>query len=457
VLIAGVGVNGYNGLATIVSVPFPNTFTYTSTNLSLANSGGGTATGYPATTGKAFNFTVKALDAFGNLATGYGGVVHLTSTDPQPVLPGDTFLASGMATFAATFSTIGTQTITAADTLATNPVLVASTAVPITARGLTVTSVTPTTTGFTVTFSKPLVPADLTLYGAGTGTIKDVTLVGASVGAITGTLLVDPSSMSVTFNATSKFLLAKNSGATAVLPDDTYTITLVAGTGANGFVDALGAHLDGAFNGGSSNYTKTFTTSYIASHNPVLGVPDFARGNGSQVAISTAAYASGTVTITTSAPHNFLAGQKVVIAGVSVQGYNGTFTHRHRLRLDVHLHRDVQPVGRQRRHRHQLPDGARRSQRHRQGPAHHALRADRRTHDGRYLHAQFQPGPPLRHRRPGRLGQQRQLPRLDLHADQRRQRPRHRQPRLSLRHRRDRHHRPGRRPRRGPQHGQHHV
>ena len=34
-----------------------------------------------ATAGVAFNFTVTALDALGNTATGYSGTVHFTSTD----------------------------------------------------------------------------------------------------------------------------------------------------------------------------------------------------------------------------------------------------------------------------------------------------------------------------------------------------------------------------------------
>jgi hypothetical protein len=42
--------------------------------------------------------------------------------------------------------------------------------------------------------------------------------------------------------------------------------------------------------------------------------------------ISTATESGGTVTITTSAAHGFVVGQSVVIAGVGVTNYNGTFT-----------------------------------------------------------------------------------------------------------------------------------
>jgi hypothetical protein len=69
--------------------------------------------------GTAFNFTVTARDALNNIATGYRGTVHFTSSDGQAVLPVDyTFTAadSGVHTFSATLKTMGSQTITATDT-----------------------------------------------------------------------------------------------------------------------------------------------------------------------------------------------------------------------------------------------------------------------------------------------------------------------------------------------------
>jgi hypothetical protein len=74
------------------------------------------------TAGSAFAMTVTALDAYGNVATGYTGTVHFTSTDTQPTLPGDyTFTASdvGIHTFAATLKTAGTETVLATDTAGT--------------------------------------------------------------------------------------------------------------------------------------------------------------------------------------------------------------------------------------------------------------------------------------------------------------------------------------------------
>jgi hypothetical protein len=70
--------------------------------------------------GKAFSITVSALDAFGNVATGYLGTVHFTSSDGQATLPANyAFVAGdhGAHTFTITLRTAGSQTVTATDTL----------------------------------------------------------------------------------------------------------------------------------------------------------------------------------------------------------------------------------------------------------------------------------------------------------------------------------------------------
>ena len=83
----------------------------------------GAATGLsinaPATAaaGTSFSFTVTALDAWNNVATGYSGTVHFTSTDVRAVLPANSTLPSGTASFSATLETGGSQTIMATDTV----------------------------------------------------------------------------------------------------------------------------------------------------------------------------------------------------------------------------------------------------------------------------------------------------------------------------------------------------
>ena len=59
--------------------------------------------------------TVTALDAFGNVATGYSGTVRLAGTDPSATLPSDAVLTRGTGTFRITFKTAGPQTVTVTD------------------------------------------------------------------------------------------------------------------------------------------------------------------------------------------------------------------------------------------------------------------------------------------------------------------------------------------------------
>jgi len=77
-------------------------------------------TGFPTSVsaGASATITLTAHDAFGNVATGYRGTIHFSSSDPAAVLPANyTFLAAdgGVHSFAATLLTAGTQTLSATD------------------------------------------------------------------------------------------------------------------------------------------------------------------------------------------------------------------------------------------------------------------------------------------------------------------------------------------------------
>ena len=76
--------------------------------------------GFPASrAGVAGLFSVTALDAYGNVATGYRGTVHFSSSDRQAALPADdafTAADGGVRYFLATLATAGMQSITATDT-----------------------------------------------------------------------------------------------------------------------------------------------------------------------------------------------------------------------------------------------------------------------------------------------------------------------------------------------------
>jgi hypothetical protein len=72
------------------------------------------------TAGSAFDVTVTALDPYNNVASGYRGTVHFTSSDARAVLSANyafTAADAGVHTFSATLKTAGTQAIAATDTV----------------------------------------------------------------------------------------------------------------------------------------------------------------------------------------------------------------------------------------------------------------------------------------------------------------------------------------------------
>ncbi len=118
------------------------------------------ATG-PVRAGDPVAFGVTALDAGGNVTTGYRGTLHLTSGDAAATLPGDYAFTAGDAgthSFSATLRTGGAQTVTATDT--TNSALTASATIQVAAPS-TATVTTSTSGGGTVS------PSGATSYTVG--------------------------------------------------------------------------------------------------------------------------------------------------------------------------------------------------------------------------------------------------------------------------------------------------
>jgi hypothetical protein len=84
------------------------------------------------TAGVAKLFVLVALDAGGNVTTGYTGTVHFVSSNAQAVLPADyTFTAAdrGILNFTVTLKTAGTQSVSVADTA--RPALTSSLSVSV--------------------------------------------------------------------------------------------------------------------------------------------------------------------------------------------------------------------------------------------------------------------------------------------------------------------------------------
>ncbi|WP_442507382.1 beta strand repeat-containing protein [Novipirellula sp. SH528] len=129
----------------------------------------------------------------------------------------------------------------------------------------TITSFTPTASGFTAELSEEVSTLNLNLYdtqGQAAGA-ADVTLSGATNGNVRGSLFVKDTT--VTFIASG-----------GALAPDTYSVTLR--SAADAFTDlADGELLDGDNNGtAGGDYTNTFT---VAAGNPLtVGLPDIVRG-----------------------------------------------------------------------------------------------------------------------------------------------------------------------------------
>lgn len=74
----------------------------------------------PTVAGLAHDVLVTAKDSFGNTATGYSGEVAVSSSDGSAVLPASGVLSSGLGTFSVTLVTVGEQSISATDTIASS-------------------------------------------------------------------------------------------------------------------------------------------------------------------------------------------------------------------------------------------------------------------------------------------------------------------------------------------------
>jgi hypothetical protein len=143
---------------------------------------GGAATSFTATSvsaataGSSVPFTVQALDAYGNTATGYTGTVHLTSSDGQAVLPANyTFTAAdaGVHLFVVTLKTAGTQSILATDTANANLGALATVAVsPGALSSLRVAGFPSGTAGVTGNFTVSAYDAYNNLLTGYTGTVS---------------------------------------------------------------------------------------------------------------------------------------------------------------------------------------------------------------------------------------------------------------------------------------------
>src|SRR6266704_2862562 len=167
-----------------------------------------------ATAGAAFSFTVAALDASNNPATGYSGTVHFSSSDGQGVLPADSTLSSGTGTFSATLKTAGSRTITATDTVSSSITVTSGpiTASPAAATHFTLAAPASATSGVAFSFTVTAQDQFNNTATGYSGTVHFSSSDGAATLPVDSTL----SSGTGTFSAT-----LKTAGSQAITATDT--------------------------------------------------------------------------------------------------------------------------------------------------------------------------------------------------------------------------------------------
>ena len=316
-----------------------------------------------ATAGVAISVNVAARDAFDNVATGYAGTVHFTSTDGISVLPADSTLTNGLGTFSATLKTVGTQTIAAIDTLApavagtSNAIAVSSgpathfvvtappTAVAGTAFTFTVTArdaFDNTATGyagiahFTSSDAAALLPADATLVSgsgtfsatlgtAGTQTITATDTVTASITGVSNNIVVSPGAathFAVVAPATANAGTAFNFNVTAL---DAFNNTATGYAGNVHFTSSDGAASlppDATLINGAGTFSATLRTAGARTISATDTVTPSIAGTSGTIVVSAGAATHFAV----SAPASATAGTALAFTVTALDAFNNTAT-----------------------------------------------------------------------------------------------------------------------------------
>ncbi|MGY4155973.1 hypothetical protein ACVINW_001815 [Bradyrhizobium sp. USDA 4461] len=233
------------------------------------------------TAGSADSATITAYDAFGNVATGYAGTVHFTSTDGHAVLPADMTLTNGTATFSETLETAGSQTITATDTVSS---------------AITGTSNAETVTAAAVTHFAVSIPANGTAGTAGSGTVTALDAFGNVVTGYTGTVhftssdgaAVLPADMTLTNGVGSFSETLDTAGSQTITATDTISAAITGTSNAETVAPGAATHFVVSIPAnGRANIPGSVTVTALDDHGNVAtgyaGTVHFTSSDGSAV------------------------------------------------------------------------------------------------------------------------------------------------------------------------------
>ena len=228
--------------------------TGTSSNVAISAASGMTlsvSAPVSATAGTSFNFTVTAIDHFGNTAPTYSGTVHFTSSDGTAMLPADATLTNGVGTFAATLKTAGNQTITGTDTVtasihgSSNTITVSGAA----ATHLTVVAPGSATAGTSFSFTVTALDQFNNTSAGYTGTVHFTSSDGAAVLPADLTLTNGTANLSATLKTEAIQTITATDTVSVAINGTTGNITVNPAAAAHFLVAAPGAATAGtAFN-----------------------------------------------------------------------------------------------------------------------------------------------------------------------------------------------------------------
>ena len=268
-------------------------------------------TGFPSPieAGVPGSFTVTAKDAFGNIATGYTGTIHFSTSALQADLPLDSTLTNGTGTFTATLNTPGVQSITATDTV--NGALTGTQGSITVTPGYAVTNTADVGTGslrqaILNANANPGVDVIRFSIGSGVKTISPMSALPAINGAVTidgttqpgyaGTPLIVLSGANIP-SATGLFVSGGSS--------------TIQGLVVNGFSTGTGIRLE---TGGGN----LITGNYIGTN----AAGTAAVGNGTGISMTSA---SNTVGGTTAATRNVISGNGTGISSLGSNVIHGNY------------------------------------------------------------------------------------------------------------------------------------
>jgi len=250
--------------------------------------------------GSAFAFTVTATDLYGNVATGYTGTVHFTSTDGAASLPANSTLTSGTAAFTATLRSAGAQTITATDTV-TSSISGVSGSISVVANTSTTLSASPSpaTYGQSVTFTATVspsgsgTPTGTVTFKDGSTTLGTATVSGGTAAFTTSSLAVGSHSITAAYGGATYFAGSTSSPIAETVNRAAANIVVTSTANPSVF-------------GQSVTFTATVTASTSAAPTGTVtfssssGIIGAATLNGGNATVTTSSLGVGVSTVTAS-------------------------------------------------------------------------------------------------------------------------------------------------------------